>query len=157
MSSCTDRAYAAGIIDGEGCIFVFRSSSKTATRRMAHSLVVNVTMTEFETLEWLKSVFGGAVYGNGIPRKKEWNAARRWELRNTKAQKFLRLIINFLKVKRRQAEVAIAMECFDVKTGRPHSISDETFARREECYFQLRELKIRNKGKVLREAQVSRE
>ena len=51
----TDKAYAAGLIDGEGSI----SARRHTHVRNSFSICVRVGMCDREPLDWLASIFGG--------------------------------------------------------------------------------------------------
>jgi len=47
----TDRAWAAGLFDGEGCIYVARQTFKDGRRRPNYRLSLNICQTHLQTLE----------------------------------------------------------------------------------------------------------
>lgn len=105
-------AYTAGIIDGEGYIGITKSGKhKSGTIR--YTLKVVVGSTDRPMVEFLREYFGGnisirKVVGN---RQPQWA----WEVASNKAVVFLRQIIEFLRIKKLQAEVAFEFQ----KNGRP--------------------------------------
>lgn len=105
-----DLSYAAGIIDGEGCITIQKSNSSTCISGYIYSLSVLVRMTDFEIPLWFNEMFGGSF---GIARKAEGNrkTVYRWAIRSQEASEFLDSIFPYLKSKQSQAEVAIEFQC----------------------------------------------
>jgi hypothetical protein len=88
-------AYAAGIVDGEGCIALYRQ------RNEVYCLSIVVEM-QGPTPSWLASTFGGTVF----PRPGQ---AFRFSLTKGVLQEpFLRGILPYLQLKKSQAEIALA-------------------------------------------------
>lgn len=132
-----DLAYAAGIVDGEGCIVAKRSAVKFRGFP-AYSLSVIVGMADPEAVDWLKGTFGGYIYGydqKGAGKR----PMHRWMLSGLRCQYFLKLLLPYLKVKRDQAEVAIGFPARprSGRRGRPLEIIEQ----QEAAYWRLRELK----------------
>lgn len=92
------KAWAAGIIDGEGYI-VREKQSKKSTR-----ITVRVDNTDTKMLQELSLYFGGNVYSQK-PRKNhpDWSPTFYWRLVNKKAEIFLREVIPYLVTKKELA------------------------------------------------------
>lgn len=92
-----ELAYAAGYIDGEGCITV---SGKTCR--------VLISNTYPFTLHWMKALFGGKVaVKNDNSRATNHRPAFVWSIGGTAAEDLLSLCIPYLQEKRVQAEAAL--------------------------------------------------
>lgn len=104
----TDRAYAAALIDGEGCIGLYNCRTK-ADRRAAHyQLTVRVAMRSGSSVMWLAATFGCGT--TTFQRKDSKNEEIRyyvWQARNRQAEAFLKEILPFLIEKADQAKLAI--------------------------------------------------
>lgn len=105
----TNLAYMAGILDGEGCITVDWVNSYGT--RKPYPVVV-VKMTSYDLLLWVQSIFGGYLYPvspsrliSGNSRKPQWT----WKLDMPSTTWFLRLMVPFLKIKHRQARLAMVL------------------------------------------------
>lgn len=100
------RAYAAGLIDGEGCIGAYNTRPKMDRRAAYYQLTVRVTMKAAEPILFLHRHFVGALT---ISRKKsgDGRAYSVWHARNRKAEAFLLEILPYLIEKRAQAELAL--------------------------------------------------
>lgn len=98
-----DLAYAAGLIDGEGCIGLYHNSHNGNFQ-----LRITVEMCERHGLDLLASIFGGRWY------HKQKSAPRRpcfvWMAFNSEAESALIRLLPFLRVKRRHAEVALTAD-----------------------------------------------
>jgi hypothetical protein len=129
--SDTERAYLAGIVDSEGCIYiVLRRDSKT--RRARHTMdVVIVQSHEQFLLYWQRKTGIGAVYEH------DPKGAYQWRISSKQAETFLRSILKFMMVKRDQAEIALRFRETVGKRGGDGRLSAEVVQLREEYRRQL--------------------
>lgn len=98
-------AYVAGIIDGEGCIGFSYKKNKTGHERL--TLIIQVDMTCHEVPEALRTQFGGTIFLiNSKDEKHKSHSC--WKIYQDEAGEFLKLILPYLIVKKRQAELALA-------------------------------------------------
>lgn len=105
-------AYAAGVIDSDGSIGIRRSTYAKRVRGDArnpiYSARVGVKQVETQAVSLLKETFGGTLYSqdnvlqNGRP-------LYTWETHSRQAAAALRLLLPFLRIKRRQAENCLAL------------------------------------------------
>lgn len=90
-----DLAYLAGYLDGEGC-FLFQE--RTA--------VVTISNTYPHVLHWIKSMFHGTISlkhsMNGRTR-----AAYSWRVYGSNAERICKMVMPYLKEKKRQAELVL--------------------------------------------------
>lgn len=104
MPSEIELAYAAGVIDGEGCI---RIAGKTG--QQAPYLVVIVSNTNELLLLWFKQRWGG-----DIQKKRDCKNPRRkpsydWRIGYTRALNFIQAIRPYLVIKQPQADLALRL------------------------------------------------
>lgn len=131
----TEKAYAAGIIDGEGCIGVYGSRYPR--------LVINVCSTSDLLLAQLRSQFGGHI--SALKRQKSHHKDRwNWSISSCRAADCIRTIQPYLFIKREEA--AIALKFIDAQRsgsgrGSPRSYSDDIRAHRLWCAQELKRLK----------------
>lgn len=94
MFNVNDLAYAAGYIDGDGCLYL--GIYKT-TRATIYEYSIQVCSVNKEVLIWLKNTFKGAI------REKEATGNRRipyiWTIKNQEAIKFAQAIRQYLRAK----------------------------------------------------------
>lgn len=106
-------AYAAGIIDGEGCIRIVTRKPRNG-KSTQHSLMLQVAQKDGILMDWLYGVFGGMVY---LKNKKtdgtDW--IYEWRVMENKAAEVLKQILPFLTVKKHQAELGLRFQTH--KTG----------------------------------------
>jgi hypothetical protein len=105
--AATDWAYAAGFVDGEGCIAITRSFV-TARNKYAYSVAVVVSNNERVVLDWMRDLWQGCVVaasGSGGNSRQGWA----WRISGTRCETFLRGILPLLRIKGRQCDNALAM------------------------------------------------
>ena len=106
-------AYAAGVVDSDGCISITRRGSLHSLqmqRRLTASYTgfVVVCNTDRPLLDWFKAEFGGSIKfrAHVLPHHK---VTYNWAVTNQKAVAFLELIKPYLRVKPRQADAVISL------------------------------------------------
>lgn len=98
------RAYAAGLIDGEGCIFIAKGRPRGVRLTSQYTLKVAVGMSVESGVTWLQKHFEGAIRkrANG-----QYRPIYRWEVSSVMAERFLRQIIPFMRVKKEEARLGL--------------------------------------------------
>jgi len=101
MPAKTDRAYAAGLLDGEGTVGIY-------LRANVHSWYVSVRIgsTDMAILKWLQARWGGCVHPQRV--REEHKLFWVWELSTKAADKFLSDVVDYVQIKHRQVENALA-------------------------------------------------
>lgn len=154
MSTELDYAWAAGIIDGEGCIFIARhlpSGKPGGCKTPSYSLGIKVTMGHEPTILRLRELFG-----SGSKHKVDqvgWNPAYTWLAQAEIARKVLEKIQPYCLTK--AEEIQVAMEFLE----RPRWFggnkrgpkSPEYQAMEYELWDRIRRLKPRTKYKLDRD------
>lgn len=140
-----ERGYAAGLIDGEGCIQIKKIKNLNHKRNPEYSLQISMNMVDTEAIDFMKGVFGGSVYGPLKTYGKGFRPNYRWEITRKSALTFLKQILPFLRVKRVQAELGIRFQfnriTQDHKHGKYQPFSKETIDRYDWYYREMRRLK----------------
>ena len=153
-------AYAAGIMDADGCFMITSHKRKTkngTTSRakkfpknknewsITYSPCVKISMIEPEAIDFiLKELNAGHVYLSGA-RKDRPNSKPiyQWYLRRAgELDSFLKGIIPFLKVKKNRALFLLdyCNHRNNFKSPCYRGLSEEELAFREESYWKMREL-----------------
>lgn len=139
-------AYAAGFLDGEGCIRINKRNPRFG-RSINYSLLVTVVQKDARPVDWFAGNFrGGTVY---LKNKQKDNWIYEWRITDRMAYLFLKEVEPFLRVKREQARLAIrfqerrnfARSRNTPDNGRYLSLSEHEIHLREEMYQQMRRLK----------------
>lgn len=139
-----DLGYIAGIIDGEGCIYIDRFKDKRKTHgRYQHVLRIKVAMTDFIVPLFFYEAFGGSYrrYQYNGESKTQSKDTHIWGIGGDKAKKILELIWPYLKIKRKQAEVGILFETKKQRRnalGKYKPLLSKDYLEREEIYTQFR-------------------
>lgn len=104
-------AWAAGFIDGDGSIGIYRNG-----KRQAYILFLQATQVNPAPLKVLQELFGGSV------RQQPGGGKRRdyflWAIAAQKAGSALRQILPFLQMKREEAEIGLAFQDGRHRVGR---------------------------------------
>lgn len=101
-----DNAYAAGLFDGEGCVDIYNASTSKASKSPSFMLRVNITQKDGLIMNWLQDNFGGNVQLS----KRPTTYIYRWDIRSQAAVRFLTYILPFVKIKKKQVELALEFE-----------------------------------------------
>ena len=134
----TQIAYAAGIIDGEGCIVISRDKNAKHVGGIGYYLALQVLTTDGLLPNYLKGLFGGNIRKSTDPRG--FADRECWYAVSAHAAAVLELVLPYLLVKKDQA--LLAME-FRKTVGRPGpgALTDEIRQQRREQYENMRALK----------------
>lgn len=98
--------WAAGIVDGEGCIRLARN--KRANRpNDSWSIVVAVSNTDIAMLHKLKELLGGNIVKRSAPPMAHYKQQWRWQVFSKEAVAVLQKILPWLVTKHYQAECAL--------------------------------------------------
>lgn len=105
-----DASYIAGLLDGEGSIFISKNNPKVGYPY--YKLVVVIYNTHEPTIRFIHSLCCGGVYRfrtagtdhRGIKTNRDiW----KWYIDNNEAKKFLRKVLPYLRIKKDQAKLAL--------------------------------------------------
>lgn len=148
-------AYLAGIIDGEGSIYIGNFSSNPKTGAKYYQTNIEVSNTDKTLIDWLIATFGGLVTQyteKQTPinsRKEVW----RWTASGDRVTHICELIYPYLICKRRQCEIMLKMRATYTGNGKglshkgksgvqPHS--KELLDHRQTLMNEMRSLHCRN-------------
>jgi len=128
-----NNAWAAGIFEGEGYIFV--------TKKLI--VEADVTNTDIVLLNRLKDLFGGDITSAG--KTKNRLIVRHWRIANRNCLKFLKLIYPYL-IGNKKEQVAKALEIEPLIGTQRIKLSDYIREQRSKIREQL--VQIRNQQKI---------
>jgi len=149
-------AYIAGIIDGEGSIFIAKVLNKKSGT-WQHILRVTCGMCDEAPIRLIRGAFNynsrTCLYRQG--RKESYRPIYQWIISGPMALNFLRKIEPYLLVKRKQALLGIKFQ-EDKNNGRSNTsggrkVSGGTLNEREKDYLQMKVLN----GTVLQQQRLS--
>lgn len=153
MHTQTDYAWAAGIIDGEGCIFLSRHkpNEKNGVKVPFYTLSIKVTMGHEPTILKLREMFG-----SGSKHKVEqvgWNPAYTWIVSAKISRDVLQKIQPYIFTKK--DELAVALEFLALPGwygGQHRGPKSEEYQQIEYILWdKMRRLKPRTKFKIDKE------
>ncbi len=102
MSSNTQLAYLAGLIDGEGSITLYLHPKHR--QMLLHLAVYNTNET---VIDWLKLTFGGRKYKVGCRKNTKHLQEYQWYMNGHFACDILVLVLPYLIIKQAKARIAI--------------------------------------------------
>lgn len=149
----TELGWIAGIIDGEGCIFISKSKppKKRPNINISYQVVVRVGMTSQLAINTLMNLVG---YGS-VHCKEEHNPYSPcwfWTVTCRDAERFLWWIEPHLVAKREEAQVALEFFKLPPVFNRSAGVPPETLAAREDICIRLQQLKTVNQVKARKAA-----
>ena len=110
----TDKAYIAGLLDGEGCIGIDRIKSKNKTWEYDFRIRIVITNKDENVICWLKCVTGiGCAYIHGGRYKENWNIIHRWQAVSEKAREFLLAVRPYLRIKKDVCDIVLTLPKLD--------------------------------------------
>lgn len=140
MTTQLEAAYLAGLVDGEGCIHL-------GTRKGTYRGRVTIGMTAVAKplLEDLQKTWAGGIY-QSRPETEKWSAAWVWSVQGEPARKLLLLIEPHLRLKRKQAQLALEVERIRASLPRrPNGSGSWTPEAQAECEEIKQKLHVLNK------------
>jgi len=130
----TEKAWLAGIIDGEGSIFIMKQKRKDRDRDTNYILRVTVQSTDKYMVPKIHQLIGGPVIYENFEKRPNQNNTLKWQLNGKGAIRFLRAILPYLVVKNSQAKLAIR---FHRESKRHWKHMSEILYKRQEMYYLL--------------------
>jgi hypothetical protein len=102
------NAYFAGILDGEGSIFTTNNGVKRPGQGNYKKVCVSAVMRrdKAQPLYEAHSIWGGSLWERK-PRKSMIHWALDWRMSGKIAEKFLKSVYPYLRIKKRQAQLAL--------------------------------------------------
>jgi hypothetical protein len=137
----TQRAYLAGLIDGEGCICISKNHpvdrrGKIPRTHVQYNLELTVTNTNPLIISWLKKYGRGRRIAKSRYRfKPQWKTAYNWRATSRQHLELtLEEVVPFLQAKKKQASIALDF----IRIG-----DTSNPAKREKLYQKMRVLNRR--------------
>lgn len=140
--SDTEAAYLAGFFDGEGSVTICCGKSAARARNPNHILQVSVGNTDPKVIKWIQDKFGGSIHFR-VRKKENWRNFAQWKQCATGASDFLKCILPFLRMKKDQANTAIAFQAAKEMKG-PKIVPQDVLDWRESQRFEIQRLNARS-------------
>jgi hypothetical protein len=137
MWSGAQLSYLAGIIDGEGTMYIQRRLDNGSWTYWTRLQVCN---TNRKLIDWIHQTFGGLIYKKERSHiKRNWKTQFEWYSKISMVDVLLPLLYPYLIVKKPQAEVMMEFrKTFAPRKTRKLTIEMQSF--REECMAKLKHL-----------------
>ena len=141
-----EKAYLAGLIDGEGSITIDRCGKSGGCPASRLQLVLRITSTSKKLLEYSNKVTRDGKIT--LKRKSTLNhrACYEWRTRNHHASRILFFLLPYLLLKKDQAELAIKFAATIRPRGGSIPLSLAIQNCREKCRREIMELNRRREG-----------
>jgi hypothetical protein len=133
-----DLAYAAGIIDGEGCISV-KNKKVVKKDKAISSPCIYLCMADKELIYWFKDYFGTGYLEHRKGRQAHYKDQYRWVIEGNKCLEFLSLISPYLRGKKPQALELLKWPTHKHSVG--GKLAPESLIERARITNRLKELK----------------
>lgn len=131
-----DLAYLAGLVDGEGCFFIYRRGATG----------LQICMTSEKTIDWLHQTFSGNKRGVRHPTNIKWRPSYTWALqRQADLVWLIPRLLPYLRAKRSEAQRLLNYIQFTWKNKPVGRSSKQDWAR-----FNLERDRLQEEFKVLR-------
>jgi hypothetical protein len=140
-----DLIYLAGLVDGEGTITALRQTRVQTGNESIHCRVI-VANTYEPLMEWLANTFGGKLSAPHKTRSPLHKPVLTWYVGSTQAVLLCQHLVPYLKVKRRQAEIVIALSTLGYERSgnrRGRYVLPATRAARAPLLAEMRQLNYR--------------
>lgn len=137
MITPTDLAWAAGIIDGEGCVHILRN--KHYVPSVSYILRVTVVNTDPRMLRKLQDFFGGNIMElapRDVRHKRQWV----WQVNSARAQRVLEQVRPYLVIKGEQADIGLLARTYARPRGKRLDINPNN-EKLEGLYQEIKQLK----------------
>jgi len=151
----TEKSYIAGLVDGEGCIYIDKYKDKrNKSGNYNYCLRVSIANTFFGLMEWLGNKLSKEYHNHVLNQKgKEYINGRKpcyvWKICGTNAINFLKEIYPYLIIKKKQCEKAFEFSetHFDNakrdRKGKFSKLPNELLEKKEKIHKEIKDLNQR--------------
>ena len=100
----TDKAYLAGLIDGEGCVSIRKWKDKG--KYFGYTLCLDIANSNPKLVKWIVENFGGKIYSYKF-KNPNHKIRHDWRIYHQRAADILLTVLPYLVIKKTQALLAI--------------------------------------------------
>lgn len=127
----TDKAYIAGLLDGEGCVGIAKQKTRTGKYDYVFQMRVIITNSCADVLYWVQEQTGiGLIYKYKKGYQTNWKPVHRWQVVSNQCRTLLMELYPYLKIKRDIADIVLQMPIIPnvrKRTGRLQGEYDQQF------------------------------
>lgn len=143
----TDLAYAAGVIDSDGCIYIDRFRDKRKSHiRFNYVLRIKVCQSDKQAVVWLSETFDGS-WREYPYHEYKYSANKKplfiWQINNMKAVGLLKLLMPYMKIKNKQAKLGLDYKNVILQKGQ--KMTEELRGKKEELAQKMSDANQRRK------------
>lgn len=140
MSRERDRAYLAGLVDGEGAIGIALARPRSRGEMRSHAVYLTVSNTYLTAMDKMRELWGGTLVVRRASKESDRMIGNlRWSSRA--AANVLQEIRPYLLIKHEQADLALEfMRDMDKRRSKTHAISEDEWHNRERLRVAIRQL-----------------
>ena len=140
----THRAYIAGLVDGEGCITIAKRKNghhkEGKGRSWYYSPIVTIANTDKRMVDFVVNCYKGWIT-KPKPQKSHYKQLYAWFIGGDRMKEFLKDILPYLIVKRKQAEIVLAFPCYKFGLSkRKTSRTKEEIEEQDSLWKRIKEL-----------------
>lgn len=136
-----DSAYAAGLLDGEGCILIWRLNAGRGVSP-EYAMRVTIANTVKDMTTWLKERFGGNVSFSPYVRSGKTRLMYYWNLSARQATRFLLTVQPYSVIKKKQIYLALEFaKTVNGHRGKGCSLPQSIKVRRDKLRVMLQQAK----------------
>jgi hypothetical protein len=135
-----EKAWLAGIIDGEGSIFVMKQKRKDRIRDTNYILRISVQSTDPYMAHECRKIAGGPVIYEQHEKRPNMSNTLKWELSGKKAANVLQEILPYMRVKHAQAALAVDFQSTTKKHWK--NMLPEDYEKQARLYSELKQAKL---------------
>lgn len=155
--SVAQIAYMAGIIDGEGSIYIGNFSCNPKTGSKYYQTNIEVTNTDKNLMDWIADTFGGRLNTYTMKQlpKNSRRTVYRWIATGERVTHLAEILLPYLIVKRRQGEIMIKMRETYKKVSGVHkgiqgiqALDSDVLKIRQAYFDEMRSLHCRNYNNI---------
>lgn len=145
--------WAAGLMDGECCIFIRKGQVTELTKHKStlYDMGLHVAMTNKSTIYRLRDIFNVGWIQEQNRNNPKWKKSWRWTCRSNAARYVLSLVEPYLFNKREEARLALEFQELGSARNRRKPTDPDLLIKRENIYTKMRELKLPLESKVFDE------
>lgn len=138
----TEKAYLAGLLDGEGCVGISKIKSRSNLREYDYRLRVIITNSNFPVICWLKEKTGiGCAYEYKKSFSDKWKLIHRWQATSEQARDFLEAVRPYTIIKSEIIDL-----CMQLPKRYNRKLGDEAYKEQSKIFDLAKEKNKRGKA-----------
>lgn len=144
MADVAEKAYAAGLFDGEGCVQLYMRKTGRPNGRKDHAFrcALSLSSTSMDPLFWLQERYEGTIDIDQRTTDGSKKPLGRWIVFSEMADRFAADISPYLIIKRAQLDLWMAAREMMYRRGyMPGGLPQEEIDARREMVYRMKELK----------------